>query len=256
MPVGLPNLNVCKDYAMEAREQLYWLIAYLELPDRAVYWAAAKDAYRDTVVASSSLMTLGYLTTRPLWLLLYWIGGRIWIIATFLAKHLLSGVYVSTIKGFHQAKWIWNKYLYWQMSLSRRALLMEGSLVLTAAMLYLLRKYIQKKKYYERSVSWYKTKKRGVVKVSFFLDYQLPSIRQSTGCRLLEMCLSISMHVVYLHPDDHNFQNIVGILPPRHQLFSIWASGFLILNTVSAVSLLQDQIKVGLPMWKHSESTF
>jgi len=175
---------------MEAREQLYWLIAYLELPDRAVYWAAAKDAYRDTVVASSSLMTLGYLTTRPLWLLLYWIGGRIWIIATFLAKHLLSGVYVSTIKGFHQAKWIWNKYLYWQMSLSRRALLMEGSLVLTAAMLYLLRKYIQKKKYYERSVSWYKTKKRGVVK-----SYQSLLRKISHTSLLLAMLLP---HVLYL----------------------------------------------------------
>lgn len=170
MPVGLPNFGVCKDYAAVARDHVHWLVTYLDIPDRTVYMAAVQAAYRDMVVASSSMATLGYLTTRPLMLLLFWIGGHVWTMVTFLAKHLLSNVYYSSIKGFGQAKWMATKYWSWQTSLSRRELIMEGSLVLTVSILYLLRKYIQKKKYYERSLGWYRAKKRGVIKV---------------GCRLL-----------------------------------------------------------------------
>ena len=165
MPMGLPRLEVLQDYVLMARDQLQWLVTYMDIPDRTEYIAAVHAAYHNVVVASSSLLTLGYLTTRPWIRLVVWMGGHVWTLVSFLAKLLLSNFYYSSIKGFHQAKWIWRMYWSWQISLNRREYLIQGSLILTGAILYLLRKYIQQKKYYERTIGWYKAKKRNIIKV-------------------------------------------------------------------------------------------
>jgi hypothetical protein len=170
MPVGIPQVSSTQEQirhiAAEAMDAWHDFVVYIDLPSASLYRTSCSTAWYDLRAAFSSLGYLGYLTFRPLVLIIWLLSQHLWRVLQFLAKHLFHHAYVSAGKGWVQLKWGTRSFMKWQFSLSRAAVLMEISIVAALIGCYMLRRYIQRKKYVERITSWYRRKKRAVKEVS------------------------------------------------------------------------------------------
>jgi hypothetical protein len=170
MPVGLPHVSStpqsCRLYVSQIAQAWRDFLLYLDLPSASLYWNSCQTAFRDVKVAASSLFTLGYLTFKPILLILWLVFQNVWKLAQFLAKHLFHQAYISAKKGAIQAKWACREFQKWQSSLSNGQVMIEISILLTLIGLYLLRRYIEKQNYVRRLKTYYRRKKRVIKEVS------------------------------------------------------------------------------------------
>jgi hypothetical protein len=170
MPAGLPQVSStqeqCRLIAARAMEAWHDFVVYLDLSPASVYTTSCTTAWHDVRAAFRSTGYLGYLTFRPLVLILWLLLRYLWKVLQFLGRHLFHHAYVSAGKGWIQLKWGSKEFYKWQSSLSRAAVLIEISVVAALIGCYLLRRYIQRKKYVQRTTSWYRRKKHAVNGVS------------------------------------------------------------------------------------------
>lgn len=170
MPVGLPQVSSTQEQwrlvAARAMDAWHDFAVYVDLPSASLYKTSCTTALRDLRAAFSSVGYLGYLTSRPLLLILWLLIQYLWEVLHFLGKHLFHHAYVSAGKGWIQLKWGSREFYKWQSALSRTAVLVEISVVAALIGCYMLRRYIQRKKYVQRTASWYRRKKRAVNEVS------------------------------------------------------------------------------------------
>jgi hypothetical protein len=195
MPVGLPQVSStqeqCRLIAARAMDAWHVFLVYLDLPSALVYKTSCTTAWHELGAAFSSMGYLGYLTFRPFVLILWLFLQYLWKVLQFLGKHLFHHAYVSAGKGWIQLKWGSREFYKWQSSLSRTAVLIEISIVAALIGCYMLRRFIQRKKYVERTTSWYRRKKRAVKEVSSNRKETYISNIASLGTR------APAMHVVF-----------------------------------------------------------
>lgn len=171
MPVGLPHqVSSTHEQLRFAVERLVtawheWIV-YLELPSASVYKSSLHVAWHDTKAAVTSLSQLGYLTFRPITLLLCLVMRYLWTSIQVFGKHLFHGLYVSSRKGWLQLNWTSSHILRWQMSLAKSQVMMELATVGVLIGCYLLRRFIKRKQYVQRTASWYRRQKRAIQEVS------------------------------------------------------------------------------------------
>jgi len=189
MPVGIPpNIStILSTYQSNASQALKSLIEYLQIPARDEYTITLLTAYHDVLAACKSTYHLAFLTFRPFWI----IGGvllhHVLVLLKVLGQHTIHHGYVAAREGCIQLKIgvIW--FVSFQKSLSRGAIAVECGVVAAFVGAYMLRRYIQKKRYVERVRRWYGTKKRAclqkyknlvykVSQTSLFLAVILPHI--------------------------------------------------------------------------------
>ena len=149
----------------ELMEDWQALVEYLELPSRSEYWSALSVATNDVIQSTKSVYHLGFLTARPFLLLFWLLSQQLYIVVRFLGKQLFAGFYVSCQKGWAQFQWAARVGWQWQCRRTQQELIVEASVVLTVAVLYLLRRHIQQQKYVERVRSHYKRQRRRALKV-------------------------------------------------------------------------------------------
>lgn len=170
MPVGLPHVSstpeTCRLYVSQIAQAWRDFMLFLDLPSSSLYWISCQTAYKDVKVAASSLFALGYLTCKPILLILWLVFQNVSRLAQFLAKHLFQQAYISAKKGAIQLQWALREFQKWQFSLSNGQVLMEISILLSLIGLYLLRKHIEKQNYVRRLKTYYRRKKRVIKEVS------------------------------------------------------------------------------------------
>jgi hypothetical protein len=200
MPVGLPQVSSTQEQirhiASKAIGAWHDFVVYVDLPSASLYRTSCSTAWYDLRAAFSSLGYLGYLTFRPLVLILWLLSQHLWRVFQFLAKHLFHHAYMSAGKGWVQLKCGTNAFMKWQSSLSRTAVLMEISIVAALIGCYMLRRYIQRKKYVQRTTAWYRRKKRAVKEVSSGRKeaYQISISRLERGYRQCRHFLYIKVY--------------------------------------------------------------
>lgn len=155
---GLPRLSLS-----DVQELMEYSIEYFEIPSFQIVQQSLQVASRDILTASKSSYAFIYLTSRPIIILL-----------TLLSRYILSFLKVISQHTFYHgiiaAKEAWRQLCYgtkwfiaYQKSLPPAALWMEAGIIVLLIGLYLLRRYIRKKRYVERIQAWYRAKKNIVV---------------------------------------------------------------------------------------------
>lgn len=156
----------CRVFAIQITNAWRDFLQYLDLPSSTVYWETCRTAYKDVVLASSSVGTLGYLTLKPFVLIALGLLQYFCILLQFLSRHLFHHAYESAKKGLTQAKFATREFYKWQKTLSNTEIGIELLLIAALIGAYLLRRHIQKRKYVQRATSWYRRKKRTIKQVS------------------------------------------------------------------------------------------
>lgn len=170
MPVGIPRMSStpqqCRLLAGQLADAWHDFLVYLDLPSTSLYWKSCRTAYADVRVATMSVWNLGYLTLKPLVLILWLFLQYLWRLLQFLSKHLFHHAYESAKKGAVQLKWAIQEFWKWQSARSNAEIAVELAVIVALIGLYALRRYIEQRKYVQRLKSWYRRKKRIVKEVS------------------------------------------------------------------------------------------
>ena len=174
-------------YAEDLIENAVELFEKLQFPERQEYISAWRVAVKDVAAASRSTYSLGYLTFRPVFILLGILGHYLAIILKFVAKHSVEKGWIAAKEGYSQTRTATIWFVNYQRDLSSSAKYAELGLLSALAMLWLLRRHVRKKRYAERVQRWYDQKKRRtlrryhnfverVAKTSSFLAALLPHV--------------------------------------------------------------------------------
>lgn len=152
-------------------DNTYDLLDKLDLPPWQEYKEAASVAFHDVRIASVSSFKFGYLTFRPVGILL---GIILQCLAVILQIILENSIFHGwrAIKEFAyqlQTATIW--FIQYQRSLSRSAIYAEGAAMTAIITLWLLRRHVKKHRYYERTIAWYEVKKQeALTRYNRFVD--------------------------------------------------------------------------------------
>mmetsp|Transcript_2632 Transcript_2632/g.4482 ORF Transcript_2632/g.4482 Transcript_2632/m.4482 type:complete len:585 (+) Transcript_2632:224-1978(+) len=147
------------------------LLEKLDLPPWQEYKEAASTAFHDVRVATMSSCKFGHLTFRPFFILL---GIILQCLAVVLQIILENSIYHGwrAAKEFYfqfQMATIW--FIRYQRNLSPSAIYAEVAVLTAIATLWLLRRHVQKHRYYERTMAWYEVRKQKVMKrYNHFVD--------------------------------------------------------------------------------------
>ncbi|EJK56508.1 hypothetical protein THAOC_23592 [Thalassiosira oceanica] len=174
-------------YAEDLIENAVELFETLQFPERQEYISAWRVAVKDVAAAARSSYSLGYLTFRPILILLGILGQYLAIILKFVAKHSVEKGWIAAKEGYSQIRTATIWFVNYQRSLSTSAKYAELGLLSALVMLWLLRRHVRKKRYVERVQRWYAHKKRRtlrryhnfverVAKTSSFLAALLPHV--------------------------------------------------------------------------------
>lgn len=167
--------------------RIYDFLETLDLPSRQEYVSAAASAFRDFKVASSSSWHLAYLTFRPLVILLGILSHHVAVILRVIAQHSVAHGWVAAKEGYFQLKTATIWFVNFQRELPTSAKYAELGAVGIFIALWLLRRHVRKRRYFERTTAWYREKKRRalhryrcmvekVAKTSLFLALMLPHL--------------------------------------------------------------------------------
>ena len=141
-------------------------IEYFQIPSLYECRTSATIAFQDSVSAVKSITQFLKLTTRPIFILLGLLSHTLYEILKVLAQCTVHHSYVAVREGCIS-------FVQFQKGLSRFAVLMEIGFVCLLILLYTIRRYIQKKKYVERSLRWYRRKRNLVLMVRTFINKNL-----------------------------------------------------------------------------------
>jgi len=124
----------------------------------------ARMAVEDSILASKSIYVFLKLVTRPILILIGLVSHCLWVGLRILIQCTVEHGYIAlreTCKSIIQ----------FQSGLSRAAIVFEIGFVWLLILLYTIRRYIKKKRYVERVLSWYRKKRSKVLKkYDIFVD--------------------------------------------------------------------------------------
>jgi len=251
---GLPQLSNINfnDSLQLTKESFHYAVEYLEIPPLYAVSGALKVATGDMVAASKSSFALVYLTTRPLAILTSLVSRYIWILLKIIAQHTVYHGLIAAKEALRQAKIATNWFIAFQKSLSTTALCLEGGFVVLCFGLYMLRRYIQKKKYAQRVKTWYTNKKakavmkyerfvEKVAKTSMLLALLLPHIIYVVGVSLIKYFMP---QVVGYFSNQTILADVLGLYWPFVKSIHVihkWRSFGLMEKVNDAASIVDDK---------------
>lgn len=164
MPSGIPPSITT--FTTNVQEQISTFITYLQIPSYNDTSTHFQIAVTDSIQASRSTYQLFKLSFRPLFILLALLSKYALILLRILSEH-------SIYHGINASKELWRQikvgsiwFVNFQKGLSRTAVYMEIGFCLLCIGLYMVRRYLQRKKYFQKLKRWYTSKKKKVQLVS------------------------------------------------------------------------------------------
>ena len=177
MPTGVPSLEsvvVGAHLALNSVTSHIRLASdYLEIPSYDEFSTCASQTWHDSVQAFGSTWHLIQITSRPLLILLALLGRYLAILLRVLTECTIKHGVVAAREGANQANFAVRWIIAWQKSLSRAAVLVELGVLGGLSGLYLLRRYLKKRRYFDRLAWWYAMKKAKGIRVSLHNSWYL-----------------------------------------------------------------------------------
>ena len=161
MPTGLPSIPALVD---QAAEVLSAAATYLQIPPYETYKHACQVAANDIYTTTKSSWHLLVLTLTPLFIILKLLTHAFLMAVGVITEHTIKHGIVAVREGIVQVRTGLSWFAAWQRSLSNAAVAMELSVVAACVGLYMLRRYIQKYKYVERTQKWGERKRNAAIK--------------------------------------------------------------------------------------------
>lgn len=157
MPTGLPPST--GRMIQSIQEGIKTAIDYFEIPQASLVKDQFQLAVNDVTRACQSSFTFVSTTTKPLVILIALISRYLFAVLKVLAEHTIYHGVHAMKEVLSQLKFAISWFAAYQASLSNAAILMELCLILALILLYMLRKYIERKQYVRRMQLWYELKK-------------------------------------------------------------------------------------------------
>jgi len=167
-------------------DNFYDLLEKLDLPPWQEYKAAASAAFHDVCVASVSSSRFGYLTFRPLGILLGIILQCLAVVLHIILENSIYHGWRMAKEFFFQLETATIWFIRYQMCLSPSVIYVEVAMIASISTLWLLRRHV-KRSIDERTIAWYEERKQNaqkrynhfvdtVCKTSTFLTFHLPHL--------------------------------------------------------------------------------
>lgn len=157
MPTGLPPS--IGSMTQSIQDGMKAAADYFEIPQASLVKDQFQLAVHDATQAFRSSFTFLNTTTRPIVILIFLISRYLFAVLKILAEHTVYHGVNAMKEVLSQLKIAITWFAAYQASLSNAAILMEFSFVFALILLYLLRKYIERKQYVRRITLWYELKK-------------------------------------------------------------------------------------------------
>ncbi len=167
MPSGIPPS--ISSLTAKLHDQAVSFITYLQVPSYNDTSTQFQIAFRDSIQASQSIYQFLKLTCRPLVILLALLSKYLLIVLKILSEHTIYHAILAAKELWRQLKIATQWFISFQKGLSRTAIAMEVGFIALCIVLYMIRRYLQKKKYFQRLGRWYRSKKRNAQLVSLLL---------------------------------------------------------------------------------------
>ena len=158
MPSGIPPSIFA--LAETVQQQVTEFVTYLQIPSYSDTSHHFKIAFNDSIQAWKSTYHFVQLTCRPLVILLALISRYLLILLKILSEHTIYHGILAGKESWRQTKIAVNWFIAFQKSLSRTAVFMEIGFVFVCIGLYMIRRYLKRKKYFQKLGRWYRSKKR------------------------------------------------------------------------------------------------
>lgn len=169
MPSGIPP--TISALAESLQQQVTDFVTYLQIPSYSDTSHHLKIAFSDSIKAWKSIFHFVLLTCRPIVILLALISRYLLILLKILSEHTIYHGILAGKESWRQLKIAVVWLIAFQKSLSRTVIYMEIGFVFVCIGLYMIRRYIKRKKYFQRLGKWYGSKKRNVqLKYNNFVD--------------------------------------------------------------------------------------
>jgi hypothetical protein len=223
-------------------DNFYDLLEKLDLPPWQEYKAAASAAFHDVCVASVSSSRFGYLTFRPLGILLGIILQCLAVVLHIILENSIYHGWRMAKEFFFQLETATIWFIRYQRSLSPSAIYGEVAMIGAIMTLWHLRRHVKKHRYYERTIAWYEERKQKaqkrynhfvdkVGKTSTFLAFLLPHLMYfifaeiiSKVCPWLITYLAtktpLNAFIQYFHPLYCTFL-VIGKLTQHFRTFKV-----------------------------------
>lgn len=168
MPSGLPpSLGAV---AGTIQEHAKFIIEYLEIPAYNDASHHFQIALIDSVQALKSTYSFLQLACRPMAILLALFSRYLLMALRILSEHTIYHGIVASKELLRQSKIALFWFITSQKKLSRTAVLMELSFIGVCIGMYIIRRYLQRKKVFQKVARWYRSKKRSVLLVRYMMS--------------------------------------------------------------------------------------
>ncbi|KAL7462258.1 hypothetical protein ACHAXS_002644 [Conticribra weissflogii] len=218
--------------------RIYDFLTLLDLPSREQYISAAASALHDFKVASSSSWHLAYLTFRPLVILLGILSHNVAVILRVIAQHSVAHGWIAAKEGYFQLKTATIWFVNFQRELPTSAKYAELGAVGILIALWLLRRHVRKRRYVERTMAWYREKKRRALR-----RYRRMVEKVAKTSLLLALMLPHLFYIVAAIIAKRMVPSVVTYLATRTYLNAILSFWHPLYLTISAISSLSNHLK-------------
>ena len=147
MMQGIPTLSNLTSHI----NVIHDVVEALQLPSWREYSNSLQESKRLTIEAIQANLKLFQLTFRPVFIILQYICSVIWCYASIVLKWILIQARISI-----------QNFMEFQTQLSWFVIGLELAFVLLVIGIYMLRRYIRKKRYVEKISLWYEIRRRRV----------------------------------------------------------------------------------------------
>lgn len=223
MPSGIPPS--ISTLAKTIQTQTSSIITYLQIPSYNDTSAQFQIAFHDSIRALQSTTSFVKLVGRPLFILLALLSKYVLIVLKVLAEHTVYHAIIAAKELGRQCRSGIQWFIVFQRGLSRTAVWMEIGFIGFCIGLYMIRRYLQRKRYFQKFTRWYQSKKRRAQMVRFhkrlFMDAEQFYFKKAhvmfVYCMFRHHCVYITIYSAY-----HLIRNTIYLWKQlhRHQLFS------------------------------------
>ena len=158
MPTGVPIVSALVEHAAES-------IDYLQIPPYQTYKQALQIVASDFCTTAKSSWHLLVLTLTPFYIILKLLTHLFLVGLGVIAEHTIKHGVVTARECALQVHTGLSWFVAWQRSLSIAAVAVELATVAAGIGLYMIRRYIQKHRYVERTQRWFRRKLNATIKL-------------------------------------------------------------------------------------------
>ena len=161
-------------HLLQSKIQNY--IHYVQIPSISEIQTSFLSSTKDNIQAIKSTSYFVFLLCRPIVLTIQLLFLFLYPYFNIVFHYTLRHVWILLCNLMLQLKFGTIEFIKFQRSLSRTSIIMELCFIVLCIGIYFLRRYIKRKRYVERLESWYRAKKRIVVKVNLCYVIYVESI--------------------------------------------------------------------------------